>query len=372
MSQGAGSSRRSLWRAAKVVASGAVLTLGFLAFRRLDLHGVLAQMRGLSRASALLVLGVAIAQAFALATRLWIVFPAGARPRWGRVARAFGFGQFANACLPGRAGDVMKVVTIARDRPDGSEATGQATAADVTGAMLADKAIDMVTLGALVLVFAPALLLGVLAAATHAAWIAVAAAGLLVAAVLVTRHCLPAVFDRAVRFASSTCRTLRGALTPGRLACALALGVAAWLAEAGSMLVLSSSFGLHLSLAQTIVGLLVLNLGIAIPVSMGNVGTYEAATMVGLAPFGVAPAQALALGAFHHAVQLVAIALFALAFWLRDRLRPRSAGALAVHLVEDARADGSRGHGDGGREEREDDDFDEGAHGCGARQALCA
>lgn len=329
MSQGTSTSLRRLFQAAKITVFAGVVALSVLAFHRLDFHMVLAQMGALSRASVLVVVGVAIAQAFALATRLWVVFPHGSRPRWAQVARAFGFGQLANACLPGRAGDVMKVVTIARDRPAG-EAAGQTTVTDATGVMLADKAIDMVTLGGLVLVFAPTLLLGVLAAAMHAAWIAVAGVGMVVGAVFFARSHWPAAFARAAHFASSTWRTVRGVLTPARLACALALGVGAWLAESTSMLVLSSSFGLHLSLAQTMVGLLVLNLGIAIPVSVGNVGTYEAATVVGLAPFGVAPVQALALGALHHAVQILAIALFALAFWLRDRIPSNGRASLPV------------------------------------------
>jgi uncharacterized membrane protein YbhN (UPF0104 family) len=104
-------------------------------------------------------------------------------------------------------------------------------------------------------------------------------------------------------------------------------------------MVLSSPLGVHLSLAQAIVGLLVLNLGIAIPVSVANVGAYEAATVVGLAPFGVPAGQALALGAMHHAVQLATIAAFALAFWLRDRLaraRALRAPEAAVCSVEAA------------------------------------
>ncbi len=171
------------------------------------------------------------------------------------------------------------------------------------------------------LLFAPALLLGVLTGAAHAAWIAVAAAGALAGSIAVARRAWPGGMARARRFAAGAWRTLRQVLTPARLATGLALGVLAWMAEAGSMQVLSSALGLHLALGQTVVGLLVLNLGIAVPLSAANVGTYEAATVVGLAPFGVPAASALALGALHHAVQLLAIALFALFFWVRDRAR---------------------------------------------------
>jgi hypothetical protein len=96
------------------------------------------------------------------------------------------------------------------------------------------------------------------------------------------------------------------------------------------MRVLSAPFGVELSIPQAMVGLLVLNVGIALPVSVANVGAYEAATVVGLLPFGATAPQALAIGAIHHGVQVTAIGMFALAFWLRDRVaRPWGAPKVA-------------------------------------------
>jgi len=312
-------------RIAKVVLGLGVLGLPALALRHVNLGLVGASMLAIPHSALLLALGVSLCQMVALATRLWSVFPDEARPGWARVARAFGFGQLANACLPGRAGDVVKVVAISKDE-GGAAAAAHArpapatSTADATGVMLADKALDLTTLGALVFVFAPALLVGLLAGAAHAA--PIAGATVLVAAVVgfALHRWWPSAFAKLRRGAKATSAALRGLLTPSRLATGMTLGCTAWLAEAGSMMILGSPMGVHLSLAQAIMGLLVLNLGIAVPVSPGNVGAYEAATVVGLAPFGVPAAQALALGALHHVVQLATCGGFAACFWVRDRL----------------------------------------------------
>jgi uncharacterized membrane protein YbhN (UPF0104 family) len=69
-----------------------------------------------------------------------------------------------------------------------------------------------------------------------------------------------------------------------------------------------------------------LNLGIAIPVSIANLGAYEAATVLGLSPFGISVPTALAIGMIHHAIQIATVFVFAAAFWLCGRLG-KKAGA---------------------------------------------
>jgi uncharacterized membrane protein YbhN (UPF0104 family) len=203
------------------------------------------------------------------------------------------------------------------------------------GVMLADKAVDVATLTVLVGAFAPALLLGLAAKACHATWIGALAVLLAVGATLALRRFRPAVFGKVRHAAVVTWRTVRAMMTPRRLVVAVTLGVLAWAAEATSMRVLSAPFGVNLSVPQAMVGLLILNLGIAVPVSVANVGAYEAATVVGLVPFGATAAQALAIGAIHHAVQVTAIAFFAFTFWLRDRVvKTRAARRVVAEIAE--------------------------------------
>lgn len=307
--------RRGIRRFLPVVLAVGLLAGLALAARHVSWTHVLA-LAGAMPLPAIVLAGIAsVVQALVLATRLWAVFPEGGRPSWARVARAFGFGQLTNACVPARAGDVVKVVAMRDERPS--------SATDATGAVLADKALDVLTLGLLALLLAPALLFGGLAAALHLGWLAAIAALALLAGIFVLRRVRPALFAKARSGVAATWRALRGLATPRRLATGLALGCVAWLAEAGSMMSLAHPLGVHLSLAQAVGGLLVLNLGIAIPVSVANVGAYEAATVVGLRAFGATVTQGLTIGLLHHVLQLATVAVFALFFWMRDRVASR-------------------------------------------------
>lgn len=309
------SPRRAIRRILSVVVGVALLAGLALAARSVSWTHVLA-LAGAMPLPALVLAGAAtLVQALVLATRLWAVFPRGTRPSWARVARAYGFGQLTNACVPARAGDVVKVVAMRDERAS--------SATEATSAVLADKAFDVATLGILAVVLAPALLLGGLAAAFHLGWIAGVAALAVLVGIRVLRRLRPAVLAKARHGAAATWRSLRGLATPRRLVTGLALGCLAWLAEAGSMMSLAHPLGVHLSIAQAIGGLLVLNLGIAVPVSVANVGAYEAATVVGLRAFGATVSQGLTIGLLHHVLQLATVAVFALFFWVRDRLASR-------------------------------------------------
>lgn len=304
--------RTALRRILRILLGVGLLALVAVAARGVSWGHVVKMAAGMPLPALVLAAIASMVQALVLATRLWAVFPHGGRPSWARVARAYGFGQLANACMPGRAGDVLKVVAMRDDR--------SATATDATGVVLADKALDMVTLGLLVVVLAPALLLGVVAGALHLGWVAGAAVLAAVAGVVVLRRLRPAIFAKVRAGASATWRSLRSLATPRRLVSGLGLGCAAWIAEAASMMLLAHPMGVHLSLAQAVGGLLVLNIGIAVPVSVANVGAYEAAMVVGLRAFGATVTQGLAIGTLHHVLQLATVALFALVFWVRDRL----------------------------------------------------
>src|SRR5438477_134356 len=150
--------RPSLRRARTIALAVVSVSLAALALRRIDLHDVAARLSALSRTTLLLAIGLSLAQAVVLATRLWSVFPRHARPSWATVARAFGFGQLANSYLPGRAGDVVKV--FAMRAPGG-------TVADATGVMLAHKGLDVLTLALVVVAFGRGLLGALFAGALH-------------------------------------------------------------------------------------------------------------------------------------------------------------------------------------------------------------
>ncbi|MBV9945434.1 MAG: flippase-like domain-containing protein [Myxococcales bacterium] len=301
-------------RVASIAAALGTVPLAVVGLHHLDWRAALAQMTSLSRTTWVLVMVASLSQVLVLATRFWALFPLGARPSWSWGARAFGFGQWVNAFMPGRAGDVLRVVTV------GERQRGP-TAADATCVILLEKVIDVVTLGVLVLACAPALFLGLAAGALRAALIGGIVLLALGAGLALLWRYRPSTFSRLRGAAAAWGRTARGLLTPARLLTALALGCVAWLAEAWSFALVSGPLGgVHLTMARAIMTLLALNVGIAVPISVANVGAYEAATAAGLVPFGVPLPQALAIGAMHHAVQVITAGLFALAFWLRDRM----------------------------------------------------
>jgi uncharacterized membrane protein YbhN (UPF0104 family) len=313
-------SRTTLRRVVRIVGGVALVALAVVAARAVSWRPVLALAAHLPLPALALSVLASIAQAVVQATRLWALFPRGRRPTWTRAARAHGFGQLTNAFLPARVGDVMKVVAM----------KNADNATDATGAVLADRALDAVALVLLVLVLAPALLVGVFVAALRLGWAAGGIALALLAGLELLRRARPAVFTKLRRGAAATWHSLRGLTASPRLAVGLALGCIGWVAEAVSTMLLAHPLGVPLSLSQAIGGIMVLNLGTALPVSVANVGSYEAAMAVGLRAFGASLAQGIAIGVLHHAVQLATIAAFALLFWVHDRLTARRARVVAA------------------------------------------
>jgi uncharacterized membrane protein YbhN (UPF0104 family) len=295
------------------------LPLAAIAGLPLALHGVKLgavahRIASLPCEAVLLAAGFALLQVCVLATRFWMVIARAQRPRWSSVARAFSFGQAANVYLPGRAGDVLRGVVLAK-------ADARVSVSDATGAMLADKGLDVCTLVLVGVAFGHGAIVSALASSGHAAVVALGALVVLGALALLVRRFLPRVFDRLRSAAVATRTAARGLFTPKRLALALGLGVAAWLAEISMMSVLCAALGAHVTFPQATAALLVLNLGIAVPVTVGNLGAYEAAVAMGLTRFGVPLGDAIAVGMLHHATQIAAAILPALFFWGLDRAR---------------------------------------------------
>jgi hypothetical protein len=124
-------------------------------------------------------------------------------------------------------------------------------------------------------------------------------------------------------------RMVRGVLVASALLSALV-----WLLYAtGSWLVLAWVFDLELTAGEVLVVFVVAASGMAVPSSPGALGVYEAAVVLALGWFGVAPEQALAAALVMHAIQYLPTTLLALTVLARsglrlDRLRPAaSAGA---------------------------------------------
>jgi uncharacterized membrane protein YbhN (UPF0104 family) len=322
--------RETVKRCLKIIVPLAAVCLAPFALHSLNVREIGHRIAALPRPAIILAVVFGLAQLTLLATRFWLVIGRSKRPRWATVARAFSFGQFANLYLPARAGDVLRGVVLAKD-------DARLTVSDATGAMLADKGLDVATLALVGVAFGHGVLLSALAASGHTALLAGGALAVLALAWVLVRRFFPKLHERLRTAATATWTSARGLLTPKRFALGFGLGVAAWMVEVAMLGLICAGLGVHVTFAQATAALVVLNLGIAVPVSAGNVGAYEAATVVGLSPFGVSINDALAVGMLHHAVQIMAVVLPAAIFWIADRVRSRRAARAPEAQPEPAR-----------------------------------
>ena len=248
--------------------------------------------------------------------RLWTLIPRDVALSLGRTAYAFAIGEWFNIFTPARAGDALKVLLLNR------AAGAPISLPKATGAVLADKIVDA---GALVLLCAATGLAGLLQAGAEArlpgAWTVAAAVMVLALALLGIHFARPRWLERLTRRRHELVKGLAALKDPVQLLASTSFSMSAWLAELLALRVLCTALGFPLSVPQLVLALTVLNLGISVPVSIANLGLYEAALAFGLNRAGVPLPSAIAIGALHHALQLVATNLGAagLSLWVAAR-----------------------------------------------------
>jgi uncharacterized membrane protein YbhN (UPF0104 family) len=235
------------------------------------------------------------------AARLRAIIPRNVALTLGRVAHAFAVGEWINIFTPARGGDALKVVLL--NRAAGADPISLPIA---TGAVLADKIVDA---GSLVLLFAATGFAGVARAGAQAS---IPAPGILLGtAVVVALLCLgvqwarPRWFERLMRLRRELASGLSALQDPVKVLASIALGIGAWVAELLALRVLCGALGFPLSAPQIVLALVILNLGISVPVSMANLGVYEAVLALGLHQSGVPLVSAVAIATVHHGLELL-------------------------------------------------------------------
>lgn len=331
--------KKAIWRTVlKIVLPLVALFAASSVLDGLDLKAVWQSMLGVPLWVLAISLVTALAQSALLIARFWGIFPRKKRPSPVAAARAFAYSQSANVYLPARAGEVLRVVALTREaarQPDKS----RPSLADATSATVLDRVLDIAAFVVMALVFGRAFLFDAVASALSWGWLLAAGAASLFLVTRLLRRIAPRWFARArasVREARGAARNL---VSIRRFSIAIVLGLLSWVAELGTMLMLAYGLGLSITPVQMMISLIVLNLGIAIPVSFANIGAYEAATVIGLAPFGVSVTDAIALGTLHHAIQLAAVFLPALGLVIHERLSERArrrASRLQAQVAEEA------------------------------------
>jgi uncharacterized membrane protein YbhN (UPF0104 family) len=291
-------------------------------------HAVWNSLTGVPQTALAVVLLLALCQLGFQASRLWTILPRDVALTLGRTAYAFALGEWFNIFTPARAGDALKVVLLNR-----APGAAPPSLPKATGVVLADKIVDA---GSLVLICAAAGVAGLIrtGAETRLPYlrIVVAAAAVVTVVLVGLGWARPRWLERLGRVRRELVKGLAALRDPVKLLASIGFSLGAWVAELLALRVLCAALAFPLSLPQVVLALAVLNVGISVPVSIANLGVYEAALAFGLGRSGMPLPTAVAIATLHHGVQLLGINVGAgaLSLWVAGRrLQDRVPAAVA-------------------------------------------
>ncbi len=295
--------RRIPWKRLGAVAGAAILAWMFW---RVDRAALVTALR---RSDLRLVAAVGLLNFVAIGLKAWrwqIVIAAAQPVRLALVALTTLIGFMANAVLPARAGELVRVVLLGQ--------RGGVSKTTLLASLALDRLLEGVAMIA-VLVALP-LLTPTPLWFRSATWaLSAVVFGLLALGVVIghgrehrwlrrlpvsqrIRAWLAHVLERL----SAGFAALR---SPGHLVSALVISVLGWGLQGLMLWLCLTALDVHLSLLAAFLVLMAVNVGVMAPAAPGSVGTFELATVVALAFLGVAEAPALAFALIYHAVQLI-------------------------------------------------------------------
>lgn len=132
--------------------------------------------------------------------------------------------------------------------------------------------------------------------------------------------------ERAGRALHAVAAALAPLRSPWRGGSALALALLKKVAEILAIVCIQRAFGVALPLSSAVLVLAALNLATLLPVVPGNVGVYEAVTVLAYGYMGVDAERALGMALVQHACYFTALALPGYG-WFARGVRSRSAAA---------------------------------------------
>jgi uncharacterized membrane protein YbhN (UPF0104 family) len=289
-------------------------TIVLIATHENNMHAVAAQLRHLPPSSLAAAFAFVLAQIACQGLRLWAVFPRRFAMGPGRVLHAFTLGEWLNMFVPARSGDAVKILLMHQPR------AGSASLPAVTGAVLADKVVDVASV---VVLCGAGGLLGVLWSGTSSRLLTAGICAGVALAVFVALRCCG---ERVRAKLWARLQGLREGFTalrdPGRGLTSLSFSLAAWAAEGCALWILCSALGAALAPTAILLALVVLNLGIGVPIAVANLGVYEVALAAGLGRAGVPLPTALAIAVSHHGIELLAVSFGVACVWLRTIATP--------------------------------------------------
>jgi uncharacterized protein (TIRG00374 family) len=310
---------------------GIVVSLLFiyLTFRGTDFGALGAALRRSNYwllVPALLVLAVATVLR---AVRWRLLISREHRPSTAAVTSALVVGYLFNSILPARAGEAIRVVFL-RQRAGTPKFVA-------LGTVIAERAIDVLTLLVLLFVAAPfvpdtdwlprvlALGAGVFVV-TASVFTAFAFYGERPARfVLRPLGVLPRMSrDRLELAAANLMRGLSAFRSPAVALPAFALTAASWLLIAFASWICLRGFDLRLGFSAAVLIVVAINLAAILPSGPAGIGVFEAATLTALHPFHVDRAQALSYALVLHGLNVVPFILAGYLVLQHQALVPRS------------------------------------------------
>lgn len=249
------------------------------------------------------VLGIAFllctSQILCMGMRTWCLTPPKTPLFW--VLWAISYGQLANAFLPARAGEALKVAVLGDKKKKSAFSYSEAV-----GILFSDKILDLLGLVTFLLVIRANTVDALMP--DYRQWDFKILLYVLVAHVLIfvtwrfyLKERLPRIDEKLkqIRSGMRRLKDVRHTLP------SLFFAVSTWSCEILTLHFLSGGLGYSISLAEAGACILVLNLAISIPISVANLGAFEASIAYALGKLGVALHAAIAIAVVHHLLQLL-------------------------------------------------------------------
>lgn len=290
------------------VSLGLVFLLGKL---QLEGNELLLALRRFSLRDLLLSLGlVLLVQIPFQMMRLWVLCPKKPPVSWWHAAQAFITGQFVGNLFMSQAGHGVKIALLRKERDRRGR---RIDSAESTAIILADKIVDVGNL--FLLTFLSALQVSV--ALPQVNWlekggIVLVGIPLLLVGNWAVLRLLRRRSPRLRRWMNNLQVSLRKISNPLQIRNGVAMDLGDWLTECLVLQILCVAQGYPLNPAQLMISLFVLNIGISAPISIANLGTFEASLALALKAMGIPLPQGIVIATVFHLLQIVGISLWML------------------------------------------------------------
>jgi uncharacterized membrane protein YbhN (UPF0104 family) len=252
----------------------------------------------------LLLLGVSFLvstlQVFAQLARFVVLVPQEVRPPMRELLDATAIGQLLNYATPLRSGDAYKLLRLA---PVGEHKTRRF--APLLAALLVERVADVAALVVMATWASASDLAGWARSAVPAQWTGAEVALVVLVAVVAAVVLIAPLRRIAQRFL----RDVWGSIASLRFARSFGMSLVAWSLDAGTLWWTSRSGGYAISFRDAMQSVFVLNVGIAVPVTVGNLGVFEASLAFGLSHHGIPAQNALAIATLEHCAKFAGLGL---------------------------------------------------------------